>query len=122
MGTALVKKKVLMPGSKEVDTINNSDIYDTYKDLFLSKKEREEKLLEGIQEVNVLKVCLGAKKAGSTALALTAEENTIKETTGKRFEVPLDFDFLNYLLFPYGLHEGLIVRLKFCRKGNFSYG
>ena len=27
------------------DTINNSDIYGTYKDLYLSKKEREEKLL-----------------------------------------------------------------------------
>ena len=30
--TALVKK-VLMLGSKEIGTINNSDIYDTYKDL-----------------------------------------------------------------------------------------
>ena len=38
---ALMKKKVLMLGSKDIDTINNSDIYDTYKDLYLSKKERE---------------------------------------------------------------------------------
>ena len=36
VGSALVRKKVLMLGSK--DTINNSDIYDTYKDLWLSKK------------------------------------------------------------------------------------
>ena len=36
VGRALVRKKVLMLGSK--DTINNSDIYDTYKDLWLSKK------------------------------------------------------------------------------------
>ena len=42
VGRALVKKMVLMLGSKEIDTINNSDIYDTYKDLYLSKKEREE--------------------------------------------------------------------------------
>ena len=28
-GRALVKKRVLMLGSKEIDTINNSDIYDT---------------------------------------------------------------------------------------------
>ena len=26
-----------MLGSKDIDTINNSDIYDTYKDLYLSK-------------------------------------------------------------------------------------
>ena len=48
-GRALVKKKVLMLGSTDTDTINNLDIYDTYKDLYLSEKEREEKLLQGIQ-------------------------------------------------------------------------
>ena len=41
VGRALVKKMVLMLGSKEIDTLNNPDIYDTYKDLYLSKKERE---------------------------------------------------------------------------------
>ena len=35
-------KKVLLLGSKNIDTINNSDIYDTNTDLYLSKKEREE--------------------------------------------------------------------------------
>ena len=38
VGGALVKKMVLFLGSKEIDTINKSDIYDTYKDLFLEKK------------------------------------------------------------------------------------
>lgn len=32
VGRALVKKKVLILGSKEIDTINNVDIYDTYND------------------------------------------------------------------------------------------
>ena len=32
VGRALVKKKVLILGSKDVDMINNADIYDTYKD------------------------------------------------------------------------------------------
>ena len=45
VGRSLVKKKVLMLGSKDVDMINKSDIYDTYKDLYQSEKEREEKLL-----------------------------------------------------------------------------
>ena len=43
---ALVKKKVLIPGSKDIDTINNSDICDTYKDVYLSEKEPEEKRLK----------------------------------------------------------------------------
>ena len=55
VGRALVKKKVLMLYSKEIDTIDSSDIYDTYKDLYLSEKEREKKLLQGIQPVNGLK-------------------------------------------------------------------
>ena len=42
VGRTLVKKKVLMLGSKEIDTINNADIYNTYKDLYLSEKERED--------------------------------------------------------------------------------
>ena len=60
VGMALVKKKVLMLGSKEIDTINNAGIYDTYKDLYLSKKEREEKLLQGIQSVSGIKAWLDA--------------------------------------------------------------
>ena len=34
-----------MLGSKDIDMINKSDIYDTNKDLYQSEKEREEKLL-----------------------------------------------------------------------------
>ena len=50
-----------MLGSKEIDTINNSDIYDTYNDLYLSEKEREEKLLLRIQSANGLKAQVRAK-------------------------------------------------------------
>ena len=61
VGRALVKEKVLMFGSKDIDTINNSDIYNTYKDLYLSEKEIEQKLLKGIQLANGLKAWLGVK-------------------------------------------------------------
>ena len=63
IGRALVKKKVLMFVSKEIDAINNSDIDDTYKDLYLNKKECEKNLLQCIQSVNGLKACAGSKKA-----------------------------------------------------------
>ena len=52
-----------MLDSETIDTINNSDIYDTYKDLFLSEKEREEKLLQGIQLANGIKARLDATKS-----------------------------------------------------------
>ena len=94
VGRALIKKKKpLMLGSTDIDTINNWDIYDTYKDLYLSEKEREEKLLQGLQSANGLKARLGVKKADGATLTLTIQENAIKKTFDKRFSVPLDFDF-----------------------------
>ena len=100
IGRALVKKQVLMLGSKEIDMINNADIYDTYKDCYLSKKEREEKLLQGIQSANGLKVRVGAKKADGTSLTVTTKEYAIKKTFGKRVAAPLDFDFFKYPIYP----------------------
>ena len=105
-----------MLGSTDIDTINKSDIYDTYKDLYLSEKEREEKLLQGIQSAIGLKAWVGAKKADGTALTLTTQENAIKKTFDKRFAIPLDFDFFKHPVYPYGLKEDLIVRLEL----NFS--
>ena len=69
-----------MLGSKEIDTINNADVFDTYKDLYLSVKERKGKLLQDIQSANGLKTRVGAKKADGTAVTITTKENAIKKT------------------------------------------
>ena len=112
VGRALVKTIVLMLGSKEINTINNSDIYDTSKDLYLSKKEREEKLLQGIQPVSGLKAQVGAKKSDGTTLTVTTLENAIKKMFDKTFAIPLEFDFFKHPVYPYGVKEDLIVRLE----------
>ena len=67
-----------MLGSK--DRINNSYNYDTYKDLNLNKKERKEKLLQGIQSSNGLKARVGAKNADGIALTVTTQGNVVKKT------------------------------------------
>ena len=105
-------KKVLLLGSKEIDTINKSDIYDTYKDLYFSKKEREEKLLQSIQSANGVKARLDATNADGKALTVTTQENAIKKTFDKKFAIPLDFDFFKHPVYSYGLKEDLIVRLE----------
>ena len=91
----LVKTKELILGSKEIETVNNSHICDTYKDLYLNKKERKEKLLQGIQSANGLKARLGAKKTDGTAMTVATEKNAIKNTLDKRFAIPLDLTFSN---------------------------
>ena len=75
----------------------------------MSKKEREETLLQGIQSVNSMKAWLDAKNADDTSLTVTTQENAIKKTLGKRFAILLDFDFFKH---PHGLKEDLIVKLE----------
>ena len=55
---------------------------------------------------------MGAKKSGGTALTVTTQENAIKKTFGKRFAIPLDFDFFKHPVYPHGLKEDLIFRLE----------
>ena len=43
---------------------------------------------------------------------MTTQEDPIKKTLHKRFEIPLDFDFFKHPVYPYGLKEDLIVRLE----------
>ena len=112
VGRALVKKKELILGSNSIETINNWDIYDTYKELYLSEKEHEEMLVQGTQSVNGLKARLGAKKADGTALTLTTQESAFKKTLDNQFVIPLDLDFFKHPIYPYGLKEDLIVRIE----------
>ena len=62
----------------------------------MSEKEREEKLIQGIQSANDLKARVGAKKADGTALTVKTQQNAIKKTFDKRFAIPLDFDFFRH--------------------------
>ena len=94
-------------GSKEIDVINFASVFDAYKNLYLSKKKREERILQGIQLANGLKALLGAKKSDGTELTLTTQENVIKKAYDKSFEIPLDFDFFKHPVYPSGFEEDL---------------
>ena len=105
---------VTILGSKEIDRINdNTDVYYTDKDLYLSEKESEERLLEGIQSANALKAWADAEKADGTTITVIIQENEIKETFGKRFaDFDLDFDFFKHPVYRHGLKEDFIVRFE----------
>ena len=87
-----------MFGSKEIDTINNADIYGTYKDLYLSEREHEEKLLQSMQSESGLKAQVEAKKVDVAARTVTSQENMIKKTFYKGFAVPFFSSFMCILL------------------------
>ena len=54
VGRALVKRKVLMFASKNIDMISNSDAYDTYKDLKADENDNPE---NAIKETFDKKIC-----------------------------------------------------------------
>ena len=54
--------------------------YDAYKDLYVSEKVREERLIQGMRLANGLKERLGTRKSDSTALTLTTQEDVNKKT------------------------------------------
>ena len=59
-----------MLGSKEIYTVNKTDSYDAYKNLYLSEKEREEKLLLCIQPAKGWKAQVGVKKANGASVTV----------------------------------------------------
>ena len=65
-----------MPGSKENLAIKKLNIYDNYKNFYLSQ-EFEEKPLQEVQSANFLRAQVGALKTGDTAITVTASKNEI---------------------------------------------
>ena len=111
VGRAPVKKKELILGSKSIDTINNSDIYDTYK-AFLERKRTWREVTSRHTVGQWFKGTVGWKKTNGTALTLATQENAVKKTFDNRFAIPLDFDFFKHPMYPCGLRENLIARLE----------
>ena len=60
---------------------------------------------------------MGAEKVDGTARRVTTQENVIKRRFDKTFAIPLDFDFFKHPVYPYGLKEDLILRLKLNSSG-----
>lgn len=54
VGSALVKKNLVILGLKKISMINNLDIYQTYADLSFNWKRREEELLQGIHTKSLI--------------------------------------------------------------------
>lgn len=79
-----------MPGSKEINIINNSDCYDTWV------------------KRSVNRSCF---KDG-TAMKVSTKENAIKKTFGKRLTFFLDCDFFTHSVYLYRFREDLIVRIE----------
>ena len=89
LGRAIVKKTTIKISGNEVMSIDDSDIYHCYIDLWKSPSERLNMAYQGAGKANMLKHRVGAGNAGSDK-----EDEAIAKAFGTRFCIPLDFELL----------------------------
>ena len=89
LGRAIVKKTTIKISGNEVMSIDDSDIYHCYIDLWKSPSERLNMAYQGIGKANMLKHRFGAANASSDK-----EDEAIAKAYGTRFCIPLDFELL----------------------------
>ena len=109
VGRKIVKSYKVFFEGHEITAINNFDEISTYKDKWLSKKDKSRRIPQGIQTVNGLKLRVGAKDATGDI-----EEVAIGKTFGCRFRIPIEFPLLD--LHPYhqaSLADKLEIQLTF---------
>jgi hypothetical protein len=90
VGRKIIKTLKINFEGNEVLSINNYDEIMTYKDFWLSKKDKAKRIFQGIQSENGLKLRVDSKGAKGDA-----EETAISNTYGNRFRIPIDFELLN---------------------------
>ena len=89
LGRSIVKKTTIKISCNEVMSIDDSDIYHCYIDLWKSPSERLNMAYQGIGKANMLKHRVGAGNASSDK-----EDEAIAKAYRTRFCIPLDFELL----------------------------
>ena len=89
IGRAIIKKTTIRISGNEVMSIDDSDIYHCYVDLWKSPSERVNMAYQGIGKANMLNHRVGARNATADA-----GDEAIAEAYKNRFCIPLDFELL----------------------------
>ena len=87
LGKSIIKKTVIRISGNEVMSIEDSDIYHCYIDLWRCPSERINMAYQGVGKDNMLKHRAGARNASS-------DVEDIANAYGNRFCIPLDFELL----------------------------
>ena len=89
LGRAIIKKTTIRISGNEVMSIDESDIYHCYVDLWKSSTERKNMAYQGLGASNMLKHRVGAGDATADA-----EDTALAKAYSNRFCIPLDFELL----------------------------
>lgn len=95
LGRAVVKKTTIKISGNELLSIDDSDIYNCYNDLWRCPGERHSMVYQGIDvstERNVTKLRVGA--ADGVTGAHAGRDQAVADAYKNRFYIPLDFELL----------------------------
>ena len=79
-------------GSQYIQELNYSHLFNTYKDLWLSKQNRKNRVYDGIQDLELRKI----RTDTNTKLApITLPNLTLKNMYGIRYRIPINFEIIS---------------------------
>ena len=110
IGRAIIRKTTIRISGNEIMSIDDSDIYHCYIDLWKSPSERQNMAYQGIGKLNMLKHRVGAANKGADK-----EDEAIADAYKNRFCIPLDFEILETHMpfYQAGLGDRLEYELEF---------
>ena len=108
---ALVDKLTVKYAGEVLQDTVGFDIYKIYEDLFLSKEERDNMLLDGIQSEDLNKI---RSNSGDKKTSGVAAENKLSDIYGTKYRIRLDHQILtdHEAFYPQALFNDLVFELK----------
>ena len=91
-GRAIIKKIYIKIEGNEVYSLDDADVYNCFKDLWLIKRQLENLAYQEIESVTITKLRVGAGDAFTDANG--GKDKAMAHVYGNRFYVPLDFELL----------------------------
>ena len=116
IGRAIIKKLAVKFEGNEILSIDNSDIFAFYRDLWKTKSEKRNAIRQGIVSNggctnNCIKLRINAGNKDATSI----QDKAIADAYGNKFIIPLDFEMLHSAA-PYnqaGLRNRLCYEITF---------
>ena len=117
---ALVNRLTVKFAGEILQDTDGYDLFKLYEDLFLTEKERVNRLSEGIQSEDLAKIRCNAGDKKTTGVAKEIKLNGIY---GNKYRIPIDHEILNHgVFFPRALSDELVFELKLAPASNVVKG
>ena len=118
---ALVNRLTVKFAGEILQDTDGYDLFKLYEDLFLTEKERANRLSEGIQSEDLAKIRCNAGDKKTTGLE---KEKKLNGIYGNKYKIPIDHEILKNhgVFFPRALSDELVFELKLAPASNVVKG